>query len=592
LGKVIKVEQTVPVIRQKKKVAAYARISMETERMNHSLSTQISYYNDLIQKNPDWEYAGVFFDNGISGTSIRKRQGFQDMVKAAEEGKIDIILTKSIQRFARNTVDLLETVRHLKDIGVEVRFEKENINSMSGDGELMLTILASFAQEESRSISENVKWGVKKKFEKGEPYGRKDVFGYTWVGDTLQIVPEEAEIVRRIFQNFLNGKSRLETEREFEEEGITTKLGCKWMDSNIRVVLTNITYTGNLLLQKTYSDKPGTHTGKNKGELPKYFVENTHEPIIDMETFQYVQEEMARRRELGPLANKSLNITCFTGKIKCESCGKSFMRNTRTNRAKLSERGDKLISWVCGSSKVKGRACKAMEIPEPILRRECAKALGIDEFDEDIFTERVDFISIPKHGTMIFHFKDGTSLSRDWENTSKKDSWTAAARKRASDYRRTHAVTRDDITCFTTKIKCTDCGCNFRKQVQRLKSGKVWYWRCGDHNGCGRTGIKEHELKPIAAEVLGLDEFDDSVFLEQIDHIDVEKDMTLVFYFNDGRVESRQYTMSRVSHPCSEKQKLHMRELQSKRWTPEKKKEMSEKMKQLRKERGSEWRRK
>ena len=142
-----------PSIKRKKKVAAYARISMETERMNHSLSAQISYYSSLIQRNPDWEYAGVFADDGIFGTGIAKRGEFLRMIEAAENGQIDIILTKSIQRFARNTVDLLETVRHLKDIGVEVRFEKENINSMSGDGELLLSILASFAQEESRSIS-------------------------------------------------------------------------------------------------------------------------------------------------------------------------------------------------------------------------------------------------------------------------------------------------------------------------------------------------------------------------------------------------------------------------------------------------------
>ena len=158
MAKIIRVEQTVPTIKAKKKVAAYARISMESERMSHSLSAQISYYSSLIQKNPDWQYAGVFADDGISGTGISKRNEFKLMVEAAENGEIDIILTKSIQRFARNTVDLLETVRHLKDIGVEVRFEKEHINSMSGDGELMLTILASFAQEESRSLSENCKW--------------------------------------------------------------------------------------------------------------------------------------------------------------------------------------------------------------------------------------------------------------------------------------------------------------------------------------------------------------------------------------------------------------------------------------------------
>ena len=174
MAKITRVEQAVPIIKTKKKVAAYARISMESERMNHSLSAQISYYSSLIQKNPDWQYAGVFADDGISGTGIAKRDEFKRMIKAADNGEIDIILTKSIQRFARNTVDLLETVRHLKNIGVEVRFEKEHINSMSGDGELMLTILASFAQEESRSLSENCKLGIRKREIARSAYAERD----------------------------------------------------------------------------------------------------------------------------------------------------------------------------------------------------------------------------------------------------------------------------------------------------------------------------------------------------------------------------------------------------------------------------------
>ncbi len=238
------------------------------------------------------------------------------MIEAADNGEIDIILTKSIQRFARNTVDLLETVRHLKDIGVEVRFEKEHINSMSGDGELMLTILAFFAQEESRSLSENCKWGIRKRFEKGIPNGHFRVYGYRWEGDELVIVPEEAAVVRRIFQNFLDGKSRLETEREFAAEGITTRDGCRWVDSNIKVVLTNVTYTGNLLLQKEFiSDPISKQRKKNRGQLPQYYVEDTHPAIIDKATFDYVQEEIARRKELGPRANKSLNLTCFSGML-------------------------------------------------------------------------------------------------------------------------------------------------------------------------------------------------------------------------------------------------------------------------------------
>ena len=209
MRKITKIEPTAPVVKQKKRVAAYARVSMDTERLQHSLSAQVSYYNDKIQKNPEWLFAGVYADNGISGTGTAKREEFNRLLADCEAGKIDLVLTKSISRFARNTVDLLETVRHLKEIGVEVWFERENIRSFDGDGELLLSILASFAQEESRSISENCKWGIRKRFEKGIPNGHFRIYGYRWEGDELLIVPEEAAVVRRIFQNFLDGKSRL-----------------------------------------------------------------------------------------------------------------------------------------------------------------------------------------------------------------------------------------------------------------------------------------------------------------------------------------------------------------------------------------------
>ena len=203
-----KIEQSIPNLRQRKKVAAYARVSVESERMHHSLSAQVSYYSRLIQKNPEWEYAGVYADYGISGTGIKKRQEFQRMLEDVEKGRIDIILTKSIQRFSRNTVDLLNTVRHLKEIGVDVWFEKENIHTMSGEGELMLTILASFAQEESRSISDNIKWRFHKKFEQGIPHAKFLVYGYRWEHNTLVIQPEEAKIIRKIFDDYLSGKTR------------------------------------------------------------------------------------------------------------------------------------------------------------------------------------------------------------------------------------------------------------------------------------------------------------------------------------------------------------------------------------------------
>lgn len=297
MREVSKVKPSMPILHRKKCVAAYARVSMDSERLMHSLSSQVSYYSDYIQKNPQWIYAGVYADEGISGTQTQKRDKFNRLMKDCDDGKIDIILVKSISRFARNTVDLLKTVRHLKSLGIEVRFEKENINSMSNDGELMLSILASFAQEESRSISENVKWGTRKRFEQGIPNGRVRTFGYQWDGNTLVIVPEEAEIVKRIFSEFLNGQSPRMIAKKLNDDGLKTRANCKWSDFSIRYILTNITYTGNMLLQKVFVDDPILKNRKtNRGELPRYFVENTHESIIGKDIFDKAQAEFEKRR--------------------------------------------------------------------------------------------------------------------------------------------------------------------------------------------------------------------------------------------------------------------------------------------------------
>ena len=404
----IRLENTIPAIIPKKKVAAYARVSKESERMHHSLSAQVSYYSSLIQHNPEWQYAGVFADYGISGTGTAKREEFRRMLKAADNGEIDIILTKSIQRFARNTVDLLNTVRHLKDIGVEVRFEKEHIHSLSGDGEFMLTILASVAQEESLSLSENMKWGIRKRFEQGVPHGRFRVYGYRWEGDMLVVVPEEAEVVKRMYRDYLAGKSRSQIGKELAADGITTRSGCPWVHSNIWNVLTNVIYTGTLLLQKFYNTNPlHRHQVRNRGQLPQYQVENSHPAIIDRATFDAVQAEMERRMELGPLANKSLNTCCFTGRIKCPYCGQNYQHSRR--KAKRS-----MNYWICGTKKKKGGRCPAAGmLDHDTLERVCAEVLGLSSFDGDVFLEKVDFINVPARNVLEFHMKDGGVVTKD-----------------------------------------------------------------------------------------------------------------------------------------------------------------------------------
>ena len=591
---ITKIESTIPTIKKRKKVAAYARISMESERMNHSLSAQISYYNDFIQKNPDWEFAGVYADNGISGTSTVKRDEFRRMIADAEQGKIDIILTKSIQRFARNTVDLLETVRHLKNLGIEVRFEKENINSLSGNGELMLSILASFAQEESRSISDNVKWGIRKRMQEGmlNASGHFNIYGYEWQGDELIIVPKEAEVVKRIYQNFLDGKSRLETERELEAEGIRTRQGCVMRDSNIKKILTNITYTGNMLFQKEFiSDPINKKRKQNRGELPQYWVEDTHEAIIDLETFQYIQDEMARRRQLGALANKSLNISCFTGKIKCPYCGVSYMHNTRKPR---TPNGKRLEFWVCGSRKKKGGHCEVgASINQDNMKKVLAEVLDIDEFDDEVFLDKVDFINVPKRYTLEIHLQDGTIVTRPCENTGHQDCWTKEYRDKVSKQRRKKNTNPKGASVFTSKLKCKHCGCNYRRCTQPSTSsedGKFYYWRCAERTACKAQGLREDFLKSQLAEVLGMAEWDEKVFAEKVEQINIDG-YQLEVVGKDGIVTPMTFEPpKRGGRHCSEEQKEHMRQIMKEKWTPERKVEMSQRMKNMRKERGRNWR--
>lgn len=583
MRKISKIEPTVPALLPKKKVAAYARVSMESERLMHSLSAQVSYYSELIQKNPDWEYAGVYADEGISGTGTAKRDEFRRMVADCEAGKIDIVLTKSISRFARNTVDLLETVRHLKELGVEVQFEKEHISSLSGDGELMLSILASFAQEESRSISDNVKWGTRKRFEQGIPNGKFRVLGYRWEGDHLVVIPEEAAVVKRIFQNFLEGKSRLETERELEAEGIRSINGCVMRDSNIKQILTNITYTGNLLLQKEYiSDPISKHRRKNKGELPQYFVENTHEAIINMETFQYVQDEMARRRELGALANKSLNVCCFTGKIKCPYCGLSYMHNRRVKNGCFQE------YWNCGSKKKKkvGDGCPVGgTISQRSLERACAEVLGLTEFDEDEFLARVEHIEVPKRYTLEFFMADGSHVMKDCPNTGHQEYWTAERRQMVSEQRRKNGTKPKGATCFTGKLKCAECSNNYRRQTRLRKSGEKYYlYACATTNTCSNNCIHELELKRLSAEALGLEEFDDAAFTEHIDHVDIAPGGHITFCFKDGSTYAAEYDTKRKMPKWSEERRESQSRAIRASFTPERRAKMSETMKRIRRE--------
>ena len=281
--------ERLPAVQYKKKrVAAYARVSSGKDAMLHSLSSQISYYSSLIQRNAEWEYAGVYADEAITGTKDRRPE-FQRLLADCRNGKIDIILTKSISRFARNTVTTLQIVRELRDYGVDVHFERENLKSLDPDGEFILTILASFAQEESLTASENQKWKIRKNFSEGVTT-TTSILGYRIDHGEITVIPEEAAIVRRIFDCYLSGMGLNAIARMLQKDGVPTKHGGRWADKTVRQILSNEKYKGTLLLQKTFSlDHISKKKAVNKGALPQYLVENSHDAIVSPDTSDAVQ---------------------------------------------------------------------------------------------------------------------------------------------------------------------------------------------------------------------------------------------------------------------------------------------------------------
>ena len=318
-------------------------------------------------------------------------------------------------------------------------------------------------------------------------------------------------------------------------------------------------------------------------------MEDTHPAIIDKATFDFVQEEMARRRELGALANKSLNTSCFTGKIKCPYCGQSYMHNKRTDRGDME-------FWNCGSKKKKkkGTGCPVGgTINHKNMVKVCTEVLGLDEFDEAIFLEKVDHIDVPERYTLEFHMADGCVVTKACPNTGHRDCWTPERRAEVSAKRRENGTNPIGASCFTGRIKCVSCGCNFRKATRNCKDGsKVSHWRCAEHNGCDSPSLREDLLEQMAAEVLGLDAFDAAAFREKIDRVEVLSSSELRFCFKDGRTVSRNWQPpERVGRPWTEEQRAKFKESIKGAYTPERRRQMSEHMKQLRKERGDKWRR-
>ena len=427
-----------PQLPKRKRVAAYARVSVEKDTMLHSLAAQVSHYSQLIQSNPTWLYAGVYADEGLTGTK-ENRPEFQRLLKDCREAKIDLVIVKSISRFARNTVTLLATVRELKALGIDVFFERENIHSMSGDGELMLSILASFAQEESLSVSENCKWRIRKEFSEGKCTFLR-MYGYRVKDGQFTIVSEEAEVIRMIYSDYLSGMGTGSIAIKLNEMGIPAFGGEAWARSSVLEILRNEKVAGNLLLQKTFcADHLTKRKKRNHGELPQYFVSDAHDAIIDQETFDRVQEELKKRRELYDYGNSVIpaeNRHPLSSKITCGLCGKHFIRKFGNSGAKY-----KVPIWICQTHlKARKEGCPSRRISEKVLFPLLASILLPEQYysalgeDVRLLAEmnRIDEIIVYPDGRLIVK-ADGEEYTLHWENPSRAQSWTPEMKQRAKE---------------------------------------------------------------------------------------------------------------------------------------------------------------
>ena len=364
-----------------KKVAAYARVSTNSDEQYTSYEAQVNFYKKYIQEKPDWEYTKVYADEGLSGTTTKKRTEFNRMIKDALNGKINLIITKSISRFARNTLDTISYVRKLKAKGIEVFFEKENLWTLDPKSELILTIMASIAQEESRSISQNVTWGKRVGFQEGKvSFAYKRFLGYKKEDEKIVIDEDQAIIVRMIYRMFLvEGKTPTGIVKYLKSQHIKTPSGksTKWQTNVVTSILTNEKYKGDALLQKTYTVNYLDHSKAiNTGQIPQYYVENNHPAIIDRDTWEQVQVEMERRNKLGAHYSSS---DVFASKLICEDCG-SFYGKKKWHTNTKYER----FVYQCNSKFHKGKdKCRTPHLKEEDIKQKFIQSYNILMEDKD-----------------------------------------------------------------------------------------------------------------------------------------------------------------------------------------------------------------
>ncbi len=365
--------------RPKLRVAAYCRVSTDSDEQATSYEAQVEHYTEYIKKNPDWEFAGIFADDGISGTNTKKREDFNRMIEECMNGSIDMIITKSISRFARNTLDCLKFIRQLKEKNIPVYFEKENINTMDAKGEVLLTIMASLAQQESQSLSQNVKLGIQYRYQQGHVQVNHNRFlGYTKDENGQLIIEEnEAKVVKRIYREYLEGASLQEIGKGLEADGILTGAGKKkWRPETVQKILRNEKYIGDALLQKTYTvDFLNKKRVKNTGIMPQYYVEGSHEPIIPRDIYMRVQEEMLRRANLHSGQERKKRVYsskyALSSIVYCSKCGEIY------RRIQWNAHGKRYVVWRCCTRVENGPdACDADSIKEEELQNAVVQAVN------------------------------------------------------------------------------------------------------------------------------------------------------------------------------------------------------------------------
>ena len=483
------------------------------DAQENSLQSQQDYFAEYIRHHPDWVFAGIYTDDGISGLSIRRRDGFNHMVNDALDGKIDLILTKSLSRFARNTVDALTTIRNLKAAGVAVYFQKENIMTFDSKGELLITIMSSLAQEESRSISENVTWGQRKRFADGKvhiPYGQ--FLGYRKGADGLpEIVPEEAEIVRRIYREFLQGKSTNAIAAMLTEEGVSTPgKRTVWQRATVESILRNEKYKGSALLQKSFTvDFLTKKTKVNEGEVPQYYVEDSHPAIIEPWEWEQVQTELERRKNS---RNRHRQTSPFSGKILCGDCGGIFGAKTWHSTDRYRR-----VIWQC-NDKFKGEhKCETPHLTEERLKELFLSALGAYLSDRETVIVRLRDTQRVLTDT---DFIDEDIRSLEEELTAVTEMLRLCIEENAANtmteetYRATHAELCSRFEETEAKLA------TLQRQRDKMKADAI---------AIGGMMFELGELDALPVD------FDEKLWNGTIDYVTVYADQRVVFRFKDGK---------------------------------------------------------